>query len=143
TARSEGSERSLVLIDIDASEHSTRALAAAIASGEPELALREGAARTPRLAPALARPSAELELGDGTVLITGGTGALGSKLARHLVEAHGVRRLLLSSRRGPEAPDAGALQASLRDAGALVAIVASDLGDREAVAELLRTRVDD
>ena len=33
--------------------------------------------------------------GDGTVLITGGTGALGALVARHLVVEHGVRHLLL------------------------------------------------
>ena len=41
--------------------------------------------------------------GEGTVLITGGTGGLGAEVARHLVTAHGVRDLLLVSRRGPEA----------------------------------------
>ncbi len=43
---------------------------------------------------------------DGTVLITGGTGGLGRELARHLVAGHGVRHLLLASRRGLEAPGA-------------------------------------
>ena len=37
---------------------------------------------------------------DGLVLITGGTGGLGAALARHLVERHGVRHLLLVGRRG-------------------------------------------
>ncbi|MFC4983714.1 zinc-binding dehydrogenase, partial [Streptomyces atroolivaceus] len=41
---------------------------------------------------------------EGTVLITGGTGALGSLLARHLVTHHGARHLILTSRRGPDAP---------------------------------------
>ncbi len=36
----------------------------------------------------------------GTVLVTGGTGALGALTARRLVVGHGVRRLLLVSRRG-------------------------------------------
>ena len=36
----------------------------------------------------------------GTVLITGGAGELGRELARHLVDRHGVRHLLLTSRRG-------------------------------------------
>lgn len=42
----------------------------------------------------------------GTVLITGGTGMAGSVLARHVVARHGVRNLLLVSRRGPDAPGA-------------------------------------
>ena len=37
---------------------------------------------------------------EGTVLITGGTGTVGALLARHLVREHGVRHLLLASRRG-------------------------------------------
>src|SRR5690606_23942614 len=41
---------------------------------------------------------------DGTVLITGGTGGLGSAVARHLVTRHGARNLLLVSRRGEAAP---------------------------------------
>ena len=42
----------------------------------------------------------------GTVLITGGAGELGREVARHLVDRHGVRHLLLTSRRGLETPGA-------------------------------------
>ena len=42
----------------------------------------------------------------GTVLITGGTGVLGSLLARHLVSRHGARNLLLVSRKGRAADGA-------------------------------------
>ena len=52
-------------------------------------------------------------LGPGTVLITGGTGMAGSALARHVVAGHGVRHLVLVSRRGPEAPGAAELVAEL------------------------------
>ena len=45
-----------------------------------------------------------------TVLITGGTGALGSLVARHLATQHGVRHLLLTSRRGTAAPCAQELK---------------------------------
>ncbi|MFT7837916.1 SDR family NAD(P)-dependent oxidoreductase [Saccharothrix sp. BKS2] len=70
---------------------------------------------------------------DGAVLITGGTGALGGLLARHLVTAHGVRHLVLVSRGG----SAPALCAELAALGAEVTAVACDLADREAVAGLL------
>ncbi len=70
---------------------------------------------------------------DGTVLITGGTGALGSLLARHLVTTHGVRHLVLASRRG-ETPE---LCAELTALGADVTAVACDLADRTAVARML------
>ena len=52
--------------------------------------------------------------GLGTVVITGGTGMAGSALARHVVVNHGVRQLLLVSRRGPDAPGAAALARSCR-----------------------------
>nr|WP_020659282.1 type I polyketide synthase [Amycolatopsis benzoatilytica] len=74
---------------------------------------------------------------DGTVLITGGTGVLGGQLARHLVAERGVRRLLLASRRGPDAPGAEELRADLVAHGAEVAIAACDTADRAAVADLL------
>ncbi|MEW1725181.1 SDR family NAD(P)-dependent oxidoreductase, partial [Streptomyces sp. NPDC093109] len=73
----------------------------------------------------------------GTVLITGGTGGLGSLVARHLVAEHGVRRLLLTSRRGAAAEGAEALAAELTEQGAVVSVVACDVSDRAALAELL------
>src|SRR5699024_5182004 len=71
---------------------------------------------------------------DGTVLLTGGTGAIGTQLARHLVDRHGIRHLLLVSRRGADAPGATELGAALADAGAQVSFAACDLTDRESVA---------
>ncbi|MFJ9343595.1 type I polyketide synthase [Streptomyces sp. NPDC101733] len=76
-------------------------------------------------------------LGGGTVLITGGTGGVGSLVARHLVTAHGVRSLLLASRRGPAADGVTELVAELEGAGAAVRVVACDVADRAAVADLL------
>ncbi|MFT9669704.1 type I polyketide synthase [Streptomyces rhizosphaericola] len=75
---------------------------------------------------------------DGTVLITGGLGELGSALAAHLVRAHGVRRLVLLSRRGGNAPGAGSSVRELEAAGAeRVDLVAGDIADRAAVAAVL------
>ena len=73
----------------------------------------------------------------GTVLITGGTGGLGSMLARHLVTDYGVRSLVLASRRGPAASGAEDLVAELTGLGARVRIVACDVSDRGEVVELL------
>ncbi|OBJ47886.1 type I polyketide synthase [Mycobacterium sp. 1423905.2] len=75
--------------------------------------------------------------GSGTVLITGGTGMAGAALARHIVAHHGVRRLVLVSRRGSDAPGAAELRAELTDAGAQVHIVACDAADREALAKVI------
>ncbi|QFZ21584.1 type I polyketide synthase [Saccharothrix syringae] len=113
-------------------------LPAAIASGEPEVALRGGGVLVPRLhRVVVAEGQGAPWRPDGTVLITGGTGGLGGLLARHLVTAHGVRHLLLTSRRGPDAPGAAELAAELEAAGADVAVVACDTADGEAVEKLL------
>ncbi|MEG8279650.1 type I polyketide synthase [Streptomyces sp. AHA2] len=75
--------------------------------------------------------------GGGTVLVTGGTGGVGSLVARHLVTEHGVRSLVLAGRRGAAADGADALAADLRDLGADVRVTACDVADRAAVARLL------
>ncbi|ALG09890.1 type I polyketide synthase [Kibdelosporangium phytohabitans] len=65
---------------------------------------------------------------DGTVLITGGTGVLGSALARHLVTEHGVKHLILTSRTGtaPDLPaDVQVRQCDVRDREALAGLIAS------------------
>jgi polyketide synthase 12 len=73
----------------------------------------------------------------GTVVITGGTGMAGSALARHVVANHGVRQLMLLSRRGAEAPGAAELVAELSAAGAQVSVMGCDAADREALAKVL------
>ncbi|MFI9276283.1 type I polyketide synthase, partial [Kitasatospora sp. NPDC052896] len=137
TAQSEQPDR-FVLADLDDSDASLAALAAAVSSGEPQLALRQGKMTVPRLAKAASAddPAPAFDA-DGTVLITGGTGALGALLARHLVTRHGVRHLLLTSRRGPEAPGATELAAELASLGAEARIAARDTADLPALTELL------
>jgi surfactin synthase thioesterase subunit/NADP-dependent 3-hydroxy acid dehydrogenase YdfG/aryl carrier-like protein len=73
---------------------------------------------------------------DGWVLITGGTGALGRALARHLVEVHGIRRLVLCARTRPDVGACAALAASLAAAEAR-RIVACDVTRRAELADLL------
>ncbi|MFD5164470.1 SDR family NAD(P)-dependent oxidoreductase, partial [Streptomyces hawaiiensis] len=75
--------------------------------------------------------------GTGTVLVTGGTGALGAVLARHLVAAHGVRHLLLTSRNGAAAAGARELAAELTGLGADVTLASCDAADADALAALL------
>ncbi|MFJ5105251.1 SDR family NAD(P)-dependent oxidoreductase [Streptomyces sp. NPDC088554] len=147
----------VVLIDLDDEDASLAALRSALATGEPQLALRAGTAHTPRLT-RIPPPAADTDLPaeaspddaspvrgteaarfdtDGTVLVTGATGALGALVARHLVTRHGVRHLLLAGRRGPAAPGADALAAELTGAGARVTFAACDVADREALVRLL------
>ncbi|MFE1248726.1 SDR family NAD(P)-dependent oxidoreductase [Streptomyces sp. NPDC058766] len=127
------------LVDTDGRPASLALVPAAAATGEAQLKIRAGAVTTPRLAHAPAVPAAPdvSALGSGSVLITGGTSGLGAMLARHLVERHGVRRLVLTSRRGAAAPAAAALREELTAAGARVEVVACDVTSREAVAELI------
>jgi len=130
SAQSEHPDR-FTLVDLDGDERSELALGAAIAMDEPQLAIREGAVTVPRMTRAMERESgAPLWDATGTVLITGGTGSLGGLVARHLVTSHGVRRLLLTSRRGMAAPGAAALQDELGQLGAEVEVVACDASDR-------------
>jgi acyl carrier protein len=75
---------------------------------------------------------------EGTVLLTGGTGTLGRLVARHLVAAHGVRSLLLVSRRGMAAVGVDDLVAELEGAGATVAVATCDVADRAALAATIR-----
>ncbi|MEU6882656.1 SDR family NAD(P)-dependent oxidoreductase [Streptomyces sp. NPDC046712] len=137
TAQSEHPGR-FVLVDTDDSAASEAALGRALASGEPQLALREGALFVPRLA---VLPEPEPRAGvlrtDGTVLLTGATGALGALLAEHLVTTHGITRLLLTSRRGPDAPGARETTDRLTALGAHITLAATDTADPEAVRALL------
>ncbi|MBN0049330.1 SDR family NAD(P)-dependent oxidoreductase, partial [Streptomyces actuosus] len=72
----------------------------------------------------------------GTVLITGGTGALGARVARWAA-VEGAGHLVLVSRRGIEAPGAVGLREELVAAGVRVSVVACDVAERSAVEGLL------
>jgi acyl transferase domain-containing protein/acyl carrier protein len=127
-----------LLLDSDGSEASEAAIAAALAlEGETEIALREGSALVPRLAKAPEPEKSAPPHGEGTVLITGGTGTVGAHLARHLAATHGARHLVLTSRRGPEAPGAQELVAELAQLGAEAEVRACDVSERSQLEELL------
>ena len=131
SAQSEHPDR-LHLVDVDGLPYA--ALPALLTTAEPQLAIRSGAPLVPRLTRIPARRDSWDALDrNGTVLVTGGTGTLGTLVARHLVTTHGVRHLLLASRRGGGAD----LAAELSALGADVTVVACDLGDREETVRLL------
>ncbi|MGW2635299.1 type I polyketide synthase, partial [Streptomyces chattanoogensis] len=123
------------LVDLE-DDADTSLLAHALATDEPELLVREGEVLAARLARAQS-PHAMTWDPSGTVLITGGTGGLGRTVARHLVTEHGVRNLLLVSRRGPAAEGVEELVAELRGNGAAAVIEACDVTDAAAVADLV------
>ncbi|MFJ9785949.1 type I polyketide synthase [Amycolatopsis sp. NPDC101161] len=138
SAQSENPGR-FVLVDLDDREVSYAALPSAVACGEPHVAVRIGAIQVPRLARVPAASPAPVAAWDpeGTVLITGATGTLGTLVARHLVTARGARRLVLTSRRGPAAEGAAELVAELTAWGAEVTMAACDVADRDSLAALL------
>ncbi|AUX43619.1 hypothetical protein SOCE26_050690 [Sorangium cellulosum] len=142
SAQTENPGATILVVDVDDREASLRALPAVLDAGEAQLAVREGRRLAPRLArlpagsPDAASSARALDP-EGTVLVTGGTGTLGALAARRLVQRHGVKRLLLTSRRGPDAPGADALLRDLEAAGARVTIVACDVADRSALEALL------
>ncbi|MDT0448239.1 type I polyketide synthase [Streptomyces hesseae] len=141
SAQSEYPDR-LVVVDLDGHPSSAALLPAAIATGEPQLALHEGTVRVPRLALAtpslpLGKPPRDGLMGGGTVLITGGTGGLGALLARHLAGRHRVRHLVLVSRRGPRAAGVSTLRAALERSGARVDVLACDVADPAQLPDLV------
>ncbi|WP_212747350.1 type I polyketide synthase [Streptomyces montanus] len=122
-------------------EETLVALAGVLAGGaEDQVALRGSrilARRLHHATPADHVTPAEPWRADGLrVLVTGGTGALGARLARQLAE-QGAAELVLTSRRGPDAPGAHELTDELRTLGAQAVVEACDVADREAVADLL------
>ncbi|WUJ40978.1 SDR family NAD(P)-dependent oxidoreductase [Streptomyces sp. NBC_00386] len=136
SAQSENPDR-IVLVEAEDTDEAVGVLPAVLASGEPQFAVVDGEVFVPRLVKATGTATGTPDFGSGTVLLTGASGALGGLFARHLVAEHGVRSLLLLSRRGADAPGAVELEAELAAWGAEVRWAACDVADRDALAEVL------
>ncbi|MGW2190087.1 SDR family NAD(P)-dependent oxidoreductase, partial [Streptomyces sp. NPDC001719] len=121
-----------VLVDADPDPDAALddVVAAAAASGEPQLALRDGVVHVPRMTRAGHGDRSPALDPEGTVLITGGTGVLGGLIARHLVHEHGVRHLLLAGRSGVAADGVTGLDVD-------VTVARCDVADRAQLAALL------
>ncbi|MBO2456934.1 type I polyketide synthase [Actinomadura violacea] len=140
SAQSENPGR-LLLVDLPdgAAPHDLAgALAAALDSAEPEVAIRDGAVLGRRLTrpPVRAADADADRYGHGTVLITGGTGTLGGLVARHLTSTQ-VSRLVLAGRSGPAAPGVAVLAADIAGRGCDLQVAACDAADRAALAGLI------
>ncbi|MGW6839415.1 type I polyketide synthase [Streptomyces sp. NPDC054958] len=143
SAQAEHPER-FVLADLGEGDDDADLLAAAVAhattAAEPQLAIRGGDVLVPRLTPVTEqRPDTPCAAADGhgTVLVTGATGGIGTEIVRHLATEHGVRRLLLLSRKGPQDPRAAELARVLAESGTEATFAACDTADREALAAVL------
>ncbi|MEV5142150.1 type I polyketide synthase [Streptomyces syringium] len=119
-------------------ERSATGFAAVLAGsdGEDQVAVRPAAVFGRRLVQAPGKGTGPQWDPSGTVLITGGTGALGGHVARRLAR-DGVRHLVLTSRRGEDAPGATALRDELLALGARVTVAACDVADRTALEAVL------
>ncbi|WP_228973334.1 type I polyketide synthase [Streptomyces sp. DH12] len=139
TAQSEHPGRfTLVDLPADGRDDPAHLLPVALATGEPQVAVRHGAPYVPRAVKVRGTAGGPLAFDpDGTVLITGGTGGLGAALARHLAAERGARHLLLVSRRGADAEGVPELTAELAGLGARVTVAGCDVTDRSATAALL------
>ncbi|MDX3804287.1 type I polyketide synthase, partial [Streptomyces sp. AK04-3B] len=123
-------------VDDRACSRLTRALTR-LKGGEDQIAVRSHGVFGRRLEQSAPLPQPAVPWKpNGTVLITGGTGALGAHVARWAV-ARGARDLVLVSRSGETAPGAAELRAELEQAGARVTLRGLDVSVRADLAALL------
>ncbi|NMM92506.1 hypothetical protein B2J88_51170 [Rhodococcus sp. SRB_17] len=127
------------LIDLPAVWDSSigQRLVGVLTGREDQVAIRPEGVYARRLVPAAEAGSvSEKWQPKGTVLVTGGTGALGRHVARWL-SGRGAERLILTSRRGRAAAGADDLVDELAAEGTEVVVEACDVSDRGALAALL------
>ncbi|ERF68696.1 hypothetical protein EPUS_05757 [Endocarpon pusillum Z07020] len=140
TARNEHPELHLRLVDL-AEETGTCIASALTLNTEPECAVRQGRVLVPRMQRVnwVPKPLAEQRLirPDGAVLITGGLGHLGARVARWLASDHDIRDLVLTSRHGMEASGADALVLELSRIGVRVTVTASNIADPDSVNSIM------
>ncbi|WP_455565764.1 type I polyketide synthase [Micromonospora maritima] len=127
------------LIDLpgEVDEAAVRRICGVLAGGvEDQVAVRSSGVFGRRLVRASADPVRREFRFAGTVLVTGGTGALGARVAEWAAGV-GAAHLVLTSRRGEDAPGVAELAERLRGRGVRVTVAACDVADRDALAGLL------
>ncbi|MCP2330919.1 Acyl transferase domain-containing protein [Actinoalloteichus cyanogriseus DSM 43889] len=124
----------LVLLDADDSAEAVRL---ALATGEPQVAVRDGRVFAPRLTPVAEDTAGRRSpTAHGTVLVTGGTGGVGSHVVRHLVHQWGATRVVVAARSDTGVADLVA------DCGEAVRFVPCDVSNPDELAGLLATLAD-
>ncbi|KAI0006354.1 hypothetical protein F4779DRAFT_620711 [Xylariaceae sp. FL0662B] len=140
TARNEHPELHLRLVDLG-EDTSTCIVSALMLNAEPECAVRQDQVVVPRMQRVSSVPrlvtKQRLIRPDGAVLITGGLGNLGARVARWLASEHDIRDLVLTSRRGTEASDADTLVTELSRFGVRVTVIASNIADPDSVRSIM------
>jgi len=140
--RSEHAELAACCIDLDgktgAFDLDALLRESAVRDEAGSVAWRDGARLVPvlvRQTPPAVAPATALR-SDRSYLISGGTGGLGIKVARWMVE-RGARTLTLVSRHGQVAPGDEAVLAEMAARGARIRVLAADLASEQAVREVL------
>ena len=140
TARNEHPELHLRLVDLG-DDLGPSTVSALILNTEPECAVRQDRVLIPRMRRVESAPGSsakqQLVRPGGAVLITGGLGELGAHVARCLVRNHGVRDLVLTSRRGMETSGAEVLVTKLSRLGTRVTVIPSNIADPDSVRSLM------
>jgi acyl transferase domain-containing protein/acyl carrier protein len=104
--------------------------------GEQEVAVRAAGVFGRRLVHAPPRRDGESWRPRGTVLITGGTGAIAGHIARRLA-SRGAERIVLTGRSGPAAPGVATTVADLAGRGTAIDVLACDAGQRAGTAAVV------
>jgi NAD(P)-dependent dehydrogenase (short-subunit alcohol dehydrogenase family) len=130
------------MLDERAADLLCAALAAGAAGGsEDQVAIRQAGLLARRMVRAAKAGAAGAWAPRGSVLITGGTGAIGGHVARMAV-SRGAPRVVLASRSGPAAVGVPALAAEFAAAGTAVAVTACDSGNHAALTGLVSRLAD-
>jgi acyl transferase domain-containing protein len=138
-AMEEHPELRCTLVDLDPDDTSLDPLVSALANDDPELALRAGVRHVARLVPARAAATrASLVPENASVLVTGGLGALGLRVASFLAEERGVRHLVLVGRSAPTGDRLARIEA-LRAKGVSVAVHQADVARADDLERVLTT----
>ncbi|WKB53464.1 type I polyketide synthase [Eleftheria terrae] len=142
----EAGELRVLLLDLGQPGDAARlpsALAVARHTAERQFAVRGPQLQVPRLSPAGPLPAAApLELASATVLVTGGRGAVGTRLVEWLI-VRGTGRTISVSRQRPDPDAAARLQALAAAHGSVLEFRCADVADATQVQRLMDAAASD